>query len=139
MEFFSASCQPPEDDTSIAFWQKFAEAKQISGILFNQRIYGILDESQGDTDEEDKTGTDDEMEKTKESSLKDLDMETVPALLRKLFLSGDKKGALAVLKRFCQEYQALDESGRKPMLEILETILKPEDWRPGPGFFRPGN
>ena len=136
LEFFSASSQPPAEDTGITFWQELAEAKQISGILFNQRIYGVLDEGQGDSGEEDKTETDDEMEKIKESSLKDLDMETVPDLLRKLYLSGDKKKALAVIKRFCQEYQALDEAGRKSLLDIFETILKPEAWRPGPGYIK---
>ncbi|MFZ2920168.1 MAG: diguanylate cyclase [Desulfosalsimonadaceae bacterium] len=123
------------------FWKKFATEKQIHGILFNQRVYGIHLAAPGAGTEAAGTSADvgdagpEVLPEPEEDSIPEvLDFHDIPDQLKKRYLSGDMNGAGVLVQQLCDRYKASDQPGKKDLLDIFEAILQPPDWRPGASY-----
>ncbi|MBC2715221.1 MAG: diguanylate cyclase [Desulfobacteraceae bacterium] len=138
--FISAASESSERGLNEAFWQEIAAEKQIKGILFDQRTYEIFDEHPGESGMEPGSVIEEalmaEEVETPEETEKEFDINGFPDRLRELFLSGDRSGAGILLQHLCDKYKVEDEPGRKSILDIFDTILKPEDWRPSASYLK---
>lgn len=141
--FLSAAGESlPEPGDGGAFWKQFAREKSITGILFDERVYDIQSAAPGAEEagaEEASDGTATEPEVFPETAgaealPESLDADAVAARIKKQFLSGDRKGAGALVQRLCDRYQARDASGKKDLMNVFEAILQPADWRPGAAY-----
>jgi HEAT repeat protein len=141
--FMAAACEPLEDaESGGAFWKKFGAEKQITGILFNQRVYDIQLSAPGtgeDGAEEPPDAGEPVFESSPEVLLEDplpeaFDLNNIPEQLKKRFLEGAQKKAEALLKQLCDQYKTSDPAGKKDLLEVFEAVLQPADWRPGASY-----
>lgn len=115
------------------FWREFTIEKRIAGIRFNQRIYGILDEEAGEAPVEAVAAED---MPPPDPGFEDHELDQLPERLRRRYLMGDMPGAEAILKRVCDEYRMVDDERRETVMNIVEAILNPADWRPTAVYFR---
>ena len=136
--FLSAVSDSSDRELNEAFWQERAAAKQIKGILFDQRTYEISDERPGESEME--PGAEAVLmaqeEESPDKKEEEFDIKSYPDRVRELFLSGDRKSAGAVLQELCLKYQTLDETARKSLLDIFDVMIKPPDWRPSASYLK---
>ncbi len=130
--FFPASTQPPDDALTSGYWQKFAQDRKITGILFNRRVYDVMDALPGSADNE----AAEPAVGQKKGSVKEMDEKSLPERLRELFLTGQFKMAKTILDRLVTEYQKADAAGRKKQIALFKTIVHPKKWRPTAAYLK---
>jgi diguanylate cyclase (GGDEF)-like protein len=128
MNFVTAAIQSSTGEGSgPAFWDGIAAGGKIKGILFNRSLYGVLEEEAG---AEDRVPEVAQEISAPEPALNEDNLHRVPELLRQYYLTGDMTEAAAILEKLCDAYRIADEEKRKPLLEVIEAVLNPTDWRP---------
>jgi len=140
--FVAAACEPLESEEGGGdFWKKFGIEKQITGILFDQRVYGIQlfapgsgSEAAGNSSDAEQAAHEPLPEPVEDNIPESLDLNDIPNQLKKRFLAGDQKKAEGLLKQVCDRYKASDPSGKKDLLDVFDAILQPADWRPGASY-----
>jgi diguanylate cyclase (GGDEF)-like protein len=66
----------------------------------------------------------------------DDDLDQVPERIRERYLTGDMTGAEAILQKLCDVYRTADDENRKAVMDVVETVLNPSDWRPTAIYLR---
>ncbi len=136
MAFIAASVQSAplgDENAGPGFWRDIGKKNRIAGILFDQRLYDVLEEEAGDATSVPGTVTD---RSDPDPALEDHDIDQLPERIRQRYLTGDMTGAEALLKGFCDAYSLADDDRRKAMMDVMENILNPEDWRPTAVYLR---
>ncbi|MGM0454221.1 MAG: diguanylate cyclase domain-containing protein, partial [Thermodesulfobacteriota bacterium] len=150
VDFLSTTGQRASENLDTAAWQKLAAKKQITKILFDQNIYGVIDSRAGaaegtDTAENDETAADGqeqassalEMVNPDAPASSAQDVESLPQQIRALFLKGDLKGAEALVLQLCEDFRKAGEPKEKNRItEQFYTLLNPDDWRPSAAFLK---
>jgi diguanylate cyclase (GGDEF)-like protein len=138
--FIAVASESSEKELNAAFWQEIVSEKQIQGILFDQRVYEIFDEHPAESDMETGAAVEaallPEEAEPAEKTDNEFDINSFPERVRELFLSGERKSAGILLQTLCKKYQTMDETGRKSLMDILDVILKPSDWRPSASYLK---
>lgn len=133
MTFVAASIQSSAGEgTGPVFWREIAVGKKMTGILFNRRLYGVLEEEAGAEDQ----GAAVVQEIPAPDAVFDDDLDQMPERIRERYLTGDMAGAEAILKRLCDAYRTADEGNRKAVLDVVEAVLNPSNWRPAAVYLR---
>jgi diguanylate cyclase (GGDEF)-like protein len=136
MAFIAASVQSVASGKEGAgphFWPDTGEKNRITGILFDQRLYGVLEEEAGEEALAAGRATD---ISDSHAPLEDDEIEQLPERIRQRYLTGDMTGAEALLKCFCDAYSMAADDDRKTLMDVMENILSPEDWRPTAVYLR---
>ncbi len=140
VDFISTATQSPPDSMDAVFWQKMAAQKQITGILFDQGVYGIIEPRTGaaDTEIEEETAAEKEPEARPPEghAFDDSDLDTLPDRIMELYLNGEIRQAEALVKRLAEKYKNLELEGKIRIISVFDAILIPENWRPNAAFIK---
>lgn len=138
--FVAAAAGSLEGEPSRSFWREIASAKQIKGILFDQRVYEISETQAGESEmaEGAAMAADFRMEEPAlpEDMAGGFNADEFPVRFRDLFLSGDRAGAGKLLENLCEIYKTSDEEGRKALIEVFGTLTVPDDWLPSAVYLK---
>jgi diguanylate cyclase (GGDEF)-like protein len=134
MSFVAASIQSSAGKgAGPVFWREIASRKKMRGILFNRRLYGVLEEEAG---AEDQGAASVPEIPAPDIVFDDADLDQIPERIRERYLTGDMAGAEAILKKLCDAYRMAGDENRKAVLDVVETVLNPPDWRPTAVYLR---
>jgi len=143
IEFLATAAQSTGGEINTVFWKKLAAERQITGILFDQSIYGIIEAQIGTIDMEFQAASGNvafaeaaSMTSEEVESIDTLDDNTLPDRLRELFLGGNIRGAEALLQELTNKYRNADKDGKIRITDIFNVILNPPDWRPNAHFVK---
>lgn len=145
VDFIAAATRSEAGETGPVFWQKLAAERQITGILFDQSIYGIIEARTGATDVEYESA--DGVAFTQAGAALNgsgLEMEGAcfpdetgfPDRIRELFLGGNIREAEAAIQEMAESYKKSDIEGKVRIAVIFEAVLNPADWRPTAHFIK---
>ncbi len=134
MTFVATSIQSSAGEgAGPVFWREIAVRKKMTGILFNRRLYGVLEEEVG---AEDQGAAVVQEIPAPEAAVEDDDLDQMPERIRERYLTGDMADAEAILKRLCDAYRTADEGNRKAVIDVVEAVLNPSNWRPAAAYLR---
>ena len=150
--FISALHQPPTETFDRGVWRRLARDQGLSGILFDQRTYEILERQTGlGTAQEvpwEEAGTERDLEPGQIGRVTDPDLPTPGAVepeqvqpseafpqsmevrLRNLFLKGDKEQARQMIRQFFQEFDQQTPQIRTEAIQVCGRLLKELDSQP---------
>ncbi len=150
--FITALRQPPTEGFDSSVWHRLAQDQGLSGILFDQRTYAILERQAGvGTAQEEsweKAGTEKDLEPGQIGLDTDVDqpaqgagepeqVQTTEAFphsmeerLSDLFRKGDKEQARQMLRQFFQEFDHQTPQIRTEAIQVCGRLLKELDSQP---------
>ncbi|MFB3068132.1 MAG: HEAT repeat domain-containing protein, partial [Acidobacteriota bacterium] len=150
--FITALRQPPIEGFDRSFWLRLAQDQGLSGILFDQRTYEILERQAGvgtaQAEPWEKAGTEKDLEPGQMGRATGADLpaqgDLVPepvqppeafprsmeVRLRDLFLKGDKVQARQLIRQFFQEFDHQIPQIRTETIQICGRLLKELDSQP---------
>ena len=150
--FITALRQPPTEKFDRRVWRRLAQDQGLSGILFDQRTYKILERQAGvGTAKEgpwEEAGTRNDVEPGQIARVTDTDLPAQGAVapqpgqpteafphpmekrLRDLFLQGDREQARQMIRQFFQEFDHQTPQIRTEAIQVCGRLLKELDSRP---------
>lgn len=111
--------QPPGDGSSREAWGRFARQYNLSGILFNEHLYGVVGEPAAAG--EHKPG---EIRPATGAELGDSFLESVPDLVRDLFLKGKAEETERVINQLFEGFAGQPPEMRTKVIHLCASLLE---------------
>lgn len=137
--FFRTAANRPQESVDAAFWTGSAREQGISGILFDQAVYGILEsqKKQAGLPEDEESPHDGppimtrkdegEPEAGNAAQKKRDPVEEAPELVRDLFLKGEAEEASMVLENLFSIYAGGDNAKKIAVIQAVKSLAEAPD------------
>ena len=144
--FIAALREPPIDGFDGDFWHRLARVQGLTGILFNQRTYGILEKAVGVGTGQEEPSEEAAAEENLESGqirpfsaaepsgqtvvepeagqLTDAFLQSAETRLRDLFLKGDEEQSGQIIQQLFQDFALQTPTIRTNVIHLCGSLLK---------------
>ncbi|MFQ5897549.1 MAG: AAA family ATPase [Candidatus Methylomirabilia bacterium] len=121
----------PAAGVGSEFWQRFSEDRELSGILFDHRLYevrgraAVKDSGKGQPVEEPREGTPggEDIEPAAEESSR-IPLEAIPGRVSDFLLGGRRQEIELLIRQLFERFQSCDSLTRKRIVDTCRTSLE---------------
>lgn len=141
--------QPQSSELDEDFWRHLSKKGTYKGILFNQSLYTVFEESHAGSEEEDsaESHADDDSHLAPDVSTagvtehvsdkrKEFHKEALEDTLRDLLLRNEEEAFSRLLEKTFRDYAILPSSDRESLVEVLEKVANSKEFVPPSRFLK---